>query len=289
MRVGLEIRDRQQLGEIDDCCQRVTASAASASDADATTTTAASVLSASGRGVPMKQPERNNEGEAGGIEAGGAGARGVSGEATGAVYLAGVLAEKQEVDAAALASTKTTAAFWGDVTRGMPDACWSWRGLRCGKYGAFWLNRHKRLAHRVAFMLTKGREIRPKFQIDHLCFNSLCCNPAHLDEVPQSVNTRRAILAGVKKTPRPVRDRHGVPPTDKQLEALRWIRDYSLREGLAPTVREIGEALGLLSTNATQDRLRALMSRGLLSRRDHHIARSLMVTDLGRKVLEAAR
>jgi SOS-response transcriptional repressor LexA len=38
--------------------------------------------------------------------------------------------------------------------------------------------------------------------------------------------------------------------TDKQVRALRFIRDYIKNNGCAPTTKEIGEALGISSSNA---------------------------------------
>ena len=45
-------------------------------------------------------------------------------------------------------------------------------------------------AHRVAYELAHG-EIPDGYQIDHLCHERLCCNPAHLEAVTQAENLRR--------------------------------------------------------------------------------------------------
>jgi hypothetical protein len=49
------------------------------------------------------------------------------------------------------------------------------------------------VAHRVSYLAFKG-SIPPDFQIDHRCRNRLCCNPDHLEAVPQVENRRRQWL-----------------------------------------------------------------------------------------------
>lgn len=46
----------------------------------------------------------------------------------------------------------------------------------------------RRLAHRVRYQAARG-EIQ--HQIDHLCRNRWCCNPAHLEDVEIKTNVRR--------------------------------------------------------------------------------------------------
>lgn len=55
-------------------------------------------------------------------------------------------------------------------------------GIRAGHYIS---------GHRLAYLLVKG-PIPDGLHLDHLCRNKRCVNPAHLDAVPQAVNTRRA-------------------------------------------------------------------------------------------------
>lgn len=92
--------------------------------------------------------------------------------------------------------------FWEKVRKGNPDDCWEWQAARNGSgYGQFAIEtkrpktgwRKNSLAHRAAYELEVG-PIPDGFHIDHLCRNRLCVNPAHLEAVPQRVNSRRAFF-----------------------------------------------------------------------------------------------
>jgi hypothetical protein len=54
---------------------------------------------------------------------------------------------------------------------------------------------HTLLAHRVAYELRFG-PIPDGLDLDHLCRRPACCNPAHLEAVPRSVNLRRGHHGG---------------------------------------------------------------------------------------------
>lgn len=47
-------------------------------------------------------------------------------------------------------------------------------------------------------------------------------------------------------------------PSPRQADTLAYVADYILRRGIAPTVREIAEGIGVSSTNGVIDHLRAL-------------------------------
>lgn len=85
--------------------------------------------------------------------------------------------------------------FWPKVQKGAPDECWTWCGAVVGRYGNFdGQDRRLKWAHRVAYELTYG-SIPDGLHIDHLCRNTLCVNPAHLEAVTQAENNRRAAAA----------------------------------------------------------------------------------------------
>lgn len=53
-------------------------------------------------------------------------------------------------------------------------------------------------------------------------------------------------------------------PSPRQLAVLRLIFDGRRQHGHPPTIRELGDALGVRSTNAVADHLRALRKKGLV-------------------------
>jgi repressor LexA len=57
-------------------------------------------------------------------------------------------------------------------------------------------------------------------------------------------------------------------PSPRQLDILRYIQRQLQDNGYPPTVREIGEAVGLRSTNGVAEHLRALIRKGYLSKED---------------------
>ena len=81
--------------------------------------------------------------------------------------------------------------------RHMPEpnsGCWLWLGaLSAGKYGSLFYEGRMQKAHRVGWLLYRG-EIPPGMEIDHLCRNTHCVNPAHLEPVTRSENLRRSPL-----------------------------------------------------------------------------------------------
>lgn len=46
-------------------------------------------------------------------------------------------------------------------------------------------------AHRAAYISAKG-PIPDGYEVDHLCGNTLCCNPKHLEATPPKVNNLRS-------------------------------------------------------------------------------------------------
>lgn len=71
------------------------------------------------------------------------------------------------------------------------DSCWVWTGSKTDQnYGLIWLNGRHTRAHRVSYVLYCG-VLNEGMVIDHLCKNTLCVNPDHLEQVLQSENVKR--------------------------------------------------------------------------------------------------
>ncbi len=66
-------------------------------------------------------------------------------------------------------------------------------------------------------------------------------------------------------------------PTERQARILEVIRDFTEQRGYPPSVREIGERVGLSSSSTVQSHLRSLEKRGLIHR-DPTKPRALITT-----------
>lgn len=75
--------------------------------------------------------------------------------------------------------------------RGHDTPCWIWTGaVTSAGYGTLRVDGRLTLAHRHSYELHIG-PIPDRHTIDHLCRQTRCVNPAHLDAVTQRVNVRR--------------------------------------------------------------------------------------------------
>src|ERR1700751_234362 len=72
--------------------------------------------------------------------------------------------------------------------------CWEWHGYVSKRgYGFFHAFGRPRPAHRVAYEIYVG-EIPGGLDLDHLCRNRSCVNPAHLQPVTRQINILRGIV-----------------------------------------------------------------------------------------------
>jgi len=75
----------------------------------------------------------------------------------------------------------------------MSDGCWIWRGAKDGHgYGEVGFLGGTISTHRLAYTVLVG-PIPQRLELDHLCRNTACCNPAHLEPVTHLENMRRGI------------------------------------------------------------------------------------------------
>lgn len=82
--------------------------------------------------------------------------------------------------------------FWAKVTRN-DGGCWTWIGAKggSGRYGMFaGTGGRARPAHRWSYEYFVG-PIPEGLELDHLCRNTLCVNPEHLEPVTHAENVRR--------------------------------------------------------------------------------------------------
>ena len=84
----------------------------------------------------------------------------------------------------------------------MPEpnsGCWIWLAAAARGYGLIKVGGRFRPAHRVSYVLECG-EIADGEVLDHLCRNTYCVNPHHLEPVTIGENIRRGANHNAVKT-----------------------------------------------------------------------------------------
>lgn len=77
------------------------------------------------------------------------------------------------------------------------NGCHIWTGATNGRYGLFFVSKASpgsafRYAHRWAYERDRG-PIPDGLELDHLCRNPICVNPAHLEPVTSRENNLRGL------------------------------------------------------------------------------------------------
>jgi len=93
--------------------------------------------------------------------------------------------------------------FWPKVARRGSDECWPWlastNGVGYGQIARGRAGTGMIGAHRVAYELLVG-PIPAGLHLDHLCRNTLCVNPAHLEAVSARTNIRRGVAPSIARS-----------------------------------------------------------------------------------------
>jgi len=79
------------------------------------------------------------------------------------------------------------------------NGCWIWQWDKAKHgYGRITIKGKRMYAHRFMYELHNG-PLDPDVELDHLCRNTLCVNPEHLEPVEHSENLRRGGNAKVSE------------------------------------------------------------------------------------------
>lgn len=94
------------------------------------------------------------------------------------------------VDPDGFAETADEIRFFAKVQR--VGECWNWTGSKHPRgYGHYRLKGRTLRAHRVMFEWFYGPEAAEGLDVDHLCRNTSCVNPVHLEAVTHAKNVKR--------------------------------------------------------------------------------------------------
>jgi hypothetical protein len=95
--------------------------------------------------------------------------------------------------------------------------CWEWVAAK-SRSGYGYLGRKR--AHRAVYSLYRG-SIPDGLVLDHLCRNTCCVNPDHLEPVTTAENTRRGLSAKLKEADcRPIREAFAAGETGTAIAKL---------------------------------------------------------------------
>lgn len=106
----------------------------------------------------------------------------------------------------ALGDQRLPLRFWAKVRLDEATGCFRWVGALTGAgYGVLKLDGRTVYAHRLAYEVASG-PVPEGRELDHVrargCVHRDCCNPAHLEAVPHTVNVRRGVNSTKTHCPR---------------------------------------------------------------------------------------
>jgi hypothetical protein len=141
----------------------------------------------------------------------------------------------------------------GKLTRG--SECWEWIGYRerrkgyakIGVWNSLLQRRQSLWVHRVAYEWFLEEPIPPGMEVDHLCRNTGCINPAHFELVSKNENLARMHAADLTEKIYDLSGYIEALDTDYESHALSypgWAAVHHVPSGAAALVsREIGSVL----------------------------------------------
>lgn len=94
-------------------------------------------------------------------------------------------------------------AVWPDRFRSKvnrTDTCWEWTACKdAAGYGRYGTTRKRgtQAAHRMSIEFTTGNQLCAEDVVDHLCRNTGCVRPDHLDVTTNAINIARGVAANV--------------------------------------------------------------------------------------------
>lgn len=121
--------------------------------------------------------------------------------------------------------------FWEKVKK--TPTCWLWIASIDGHgYGSFHMDGKTRYAYHVAYEWLVGR--RPAgMDLDHLCRNRACVNPAHLEPVSRGENLHRSPITQTSINAKKTHCIHGHEYTPENTRRDPWRRcETCRREGV---------------------------------------------------------
>ena len=109
-------------------------------------------------------------------------------------------------------------------------ACWNWKAGKTKGYGMFYLNGRSVGAHRVSYELYVGK-IPKGLTLDHLCRNTACVNPRHLEPVTLGVNVLRSNnLCAVNARKTHCKNGHKFTKENTYYFKSTWVKDRKFRQ-----------------------------------------------------------
>lgn len=143
----------------------------------------------------------------------------------------------------AFGDSRLPARFWSKIQQ-LDNGCWEWTAAKSANgYAVYQHEKRCGSGHRVSYTVLV-EPIPAGYQIDHLCRNRACVNPAHLEAVTCQVNLLRGethAARGAAATHCPKNHEYSEANTRRNRKGYRSCRecgnDWQRRNGLASRQR----------------------------------------------------